>query len=225
MKRGQGKRQREVSRRNDLLLGLWDIDYCEIFKVKPMKLRPLKTMQDLVTYKLPNGAVMYDDRVNDVYDVLPEMIEPNRLYPIVGAMRKNILLRIKDGIRFTPWIVFYGGSASGINRRDVGSLRFICGDAMHVRMRLKEMEFRTWMDYRLYTMVIDEEVNWGRIGRRIDISVDMLTRLALFVPDRKKLAMLKKGRIAAANMDDTEAGKREMLKKYVDGKVSAVLSG
>jgi hypothetical protein len=229
---GLTKMQRKARRnRDDLLLGLWDIDYCGILDVDEEDLLPPVRVSaprkprslSLITHKRLKCSTRYDDVGIQMYSVLPEMVNPEMLYPIVGFGRTYMINQRKEGRKINPWIVFYGGSMSGIPRRDVGSLRYICGDARFVMLRLREMEFRTWMDYRLYTMSMDKEWNYGKVLRRIDLSIDALTQMALLVPKRKKLAMLKKGRLEATKFNDTEAANREMLKTYMDNKVAGVV--
>jgi hypothetical protein len=224
-------RKKAIQNRDDLLLGLWDIDYVGMERLTS---RRCLTLEDVYPSRLrekrrgikkefPLYITDYGGFGNEHYSVLPEMVDLRRLYPIVGFCRTYMINAQDTGHIVRPWIVFYGGSESGINRRDVGSLRYICGDARFVMMRLREMEFKTWMDYRLYTMSMDRWMKYGKIGRRIDFSIGALTQMALLVPKRKKLAMLKKGRLEATKFNDTEAANREMLKTYMDNKVAGVV--
>jgi hypothetical protein len=159
------------------------------------------------------------------YDVLPELLDPERLYEIKGASRKGMVKAAKDGIKFRAYIVFYGGEASNINRRDVSSIRYICGKRREVFARLQEMEFKTWMDYRLYWLIVNADFTYGKIGRPVDISTNWLLEMATFIPKRKRLAMNKKGRIWNNKHpeDPVLVKRRELFKEKVDKTVSDAL--
>lgn len=139
--------------------------------------------------------------------------------------RTDMIKSIKCGYRISPLIVFYGNSASNINRRDVSAVRYICGNKRYVYARLKEMEFKTWMDYRLYRFIPNEDFTYGKIGSAKSIEPDYLLELATHVPKRKKLAMLKKSRIWANKNPDNPAlvQARERFKEKVDSVVAKAI--
>lgn len=160
------------------------------------------------------------------YDVLPELLDKERLYEITGMARQEIIKGIKDGyVRRRFAIVFYGGYASNINRRDVSAMRHICGSKRHVYARLKEMEFKTWMDFRIYHFIPNEDFTYGKIGKPHSIPADYLLEMATFIPKRKKLAMLKKSRIWANRNPDNPAliQARERFKEKVDSVVAKAI--
>ena len=156
----------------------------------------------------------------------PELQNPDALYEIKGVAHRNILKQLKAGMKIYPVIVFYGGPASSIPRRDTSILRYFAGDKQHVYMRLKEMEFKTWMDFRMYRLICNQDFTYGRIGRPYSIPVEQLLRMATSVPKRKKLAMLKKSRIwTNKNKEDPAVvEKRIRFKALVDDTVAKAIA-
>jgi len=160
------------------------------------------------------------------YDVLPELIDLERLYEIKGANRDDMVKAAKAGIKFKAYIVFYGGEASNINRRDVSSIRYICGGRRQVFGRLKEMEFKAWMDYRLYRFIVNSDFTYGKIGKPDNISTERLLAMATHIPKRKRLAMNKKGRIWNNKNEEDPAlvEKRIRFKALVDEIVAKAIA-
>ena len=160
------------------------------------------------------------------YDVPPELLDIERLYEIKGADRDDMVKAARAGIKFKVYIVFYGGEASNINRRDVSSIRYICGGRRQVFNRLKEMEFKSWMDYRLYRFIVNSDFTYGKIGKPDNISTGRLFEMATFIPKRKKIAMLKKSRIWINKHpeDPILVQVRERFKSRVDDVVAKAIS-
>ena len=155
----------------------------------------------------------------------PERQNPDALYEIKGVARKDILRQIGMGMKIFPVIVFYGGPASSIPRRDTSILRYFAGDKQHVCARLKEMEFKTWMDFRMYRLICNQDFTYGQIGKPYSIPVEQLLRMATSISKRKKIALLKKNRIWNNQHpeDPVVIKKRELFKIRVDTAVSESL--
>ncbi len=155
--------------------------------------------------------------------MLPELEDVSRLYAVTGVSRKDILkmnLLFKRPIR-KYFIVFYGGTKSG-SIRNTRTLRYRCGLRQSVIAQLNYIEFKTWMDYRLYEAIMNEDYTYCRIGRRCDFSAEKLLSMATRIRSRKRSKITRDMKIYAKSISGTkkERERRKKVKASVDEKVS-----
>lgn len=148
----------------------------------------------------------------------PELSNPDWVFPINESARRDMKFFNRKKLHL---IVFYGNIGSGINRNDIGSLRYICGTKQYVMCKLSEMEFKTWMDYRAYVFIVNQDRTFGRIGNRFEFDVDDLLWMASYVRSRKRLveAMKSVKRAKARYMDKEMVEARKARRRSIDKSV------
>jgi hypothetical protein len=87
------------------------------------------------------------------------------------------------------------------------------------------MEFKTWMDYRLYRFIPNGDLTYGKIGSPKSIEPDYLLEMAVHIPKRKRIALLKRNRIWLNKHKEDPAmiAARERFKEKVDKTVEQAL--
>lgn len=158
---------------------------------------------------------------DQIYDVLPELVDMDRVYAVSNDARNEIKNSLDCGLGIIPIIVFYGGALSCIPRRS-NVLRYICGNLKYVYRRLREISFSSWMDHRVYRAIMNSDFTYCRIGDQTAFSPERLLELSTFVRQRKRVAMTKK--LMAENekrySEGLDIDKRAAIKDKVNKRVN-----
>ncbi len=158
-------------------------------------------------------------RMVDGDEFYPELSGgPDRVFPINESARKDMKFFDRKKLQL---IVFYGNIGSAINRSDVGSLRYVCGTKQYVMGKLSEMEFKTWMDYRAYVFIVNQDRTFGRIGGRFEFDVEDVLKMASYVRSRKRLVeAMKNAKRARVSLKESEtAAVRKERRRRIDIRV------